>query len=197
MGNRLSKVVTRTGDRGTTGMADGSRRVKNDPRVHCLGEVDELNACIGVALSLLEDGPLQQLLFAVQHDLFDVGAELCQPGKHLILAEYVEGLESSIGEFNARLSELKEFILPGGSPAVASLQLARAVCRRVERSLVTLNDRETVNPVTSRYINRLSDLLFILARAQSLDEGGGKVYWNSKYSRMNRGNKPTEPKSGD
>jgi cob(I)alamin adenosyltransferase len=125
MGNRLTKVYTRTGDQGSTGLADGSRRSKNDPRVHCMGEVDELNACLGLALSLLDDGPLQQLLFSVQHDLFDVGAELCQPGKQLIT------LEKSADEFNARLDELREFILPGGSQAVASLHLARTVCRRV------------------------------------------------------------------
>ncbi len=187
MGNRLTKVYTRTGDQGTTGLADGSRLAKNDPRVHCMGEVDELNACIGLALSLLEDGPAQQVLFAVQHDLFDVGAELCQPGKSLIVDDYVTGLEASADEFNANLSELKEFILPGGSQTVASLQLARTVCRRVERSLVTLNETESVNPLTSQYINRLSDLLFILARAQSHSEDGGEVYWNSKYSRLNRG----------
>lgn len=186
MGKRLTKVVTRTGDKGTTGMADGSRRSKNDARVHCLGEVDELNSSIGVALSLLEDGPLQQLLFAVQHDLFDIGAELCQPDKQLIVAKYVEGLEQSAQQLNDKLPELKEFILPGGSQAIACIQLARAVCRRVERSLVTLNESETVNPVTSQYINRLSDLLFIVARAQSQSEDGGEIYWNSKYSRLSR-----------
>lgn len=186
MGNRLSKVVTRTGDEGITGMADGTRRTKNDPRVHCLGEVDELNAALGVAISLLEDGAIRQLLFALQHDLFDVGAELCQPGKQLITEVYVEGLEASVAEFNAPLPALKEFILPGGSSAVASLQLARAVCRRAERALVTLNQAEVVNPLTRQYFNRLSDLLFILARAQTQAEGGEEVYWNSKYSRLNR-----------
>lgn len=186
MGNRLSKLVTKTGDEGTTGMADGTRRLKNDARVHCLGEVDELNAAIGVAISLLDDGEIQQLLFAVQHDLFDVGAELAQPGKQLITQVYVEGLEASVNEFNEPLPALKEFILPGGSTAVASLQLARAICRRAERALVTLNQAEVVNPLTRQYFNRLSDLLFILARAQSSIEGGGEVYWNSKYSRLNR-----------
>ncbi len=186
MGNRLTKVYTRTGDQGSTGMADGSRRRKNDARVCSMGDIDELNACLGISLSLLEDGPLQQLLFAVQHDLFDIGAELCQPGKSLITDDYVEGLEKSADRFNAELSELKEFILPGGSQAVASLQHARTVCRRVERGLVSLGEVEDLNPATARYINRLSDLLFILARAQSRIEGGGEVYWNSKYSRLNR-----------
>lgn len=187
MGNRLSEIVTRTGDQGTTGMADGSRRPKNDARVHCLGEVDELNASIGVALSLLEDGAAQQLLFAIQHDLFDIGAELCQPGKSLIVEAYVEGLEASAAQLNSNLPRLKEFILPGGTQAVASLQLARCVCRRVERALTELDSKEELNAVTRRYINRLSDLLFILARSQALGDGSGEVYWNSKYSRMNRG----------
>lgn len=187
MGNRLTKVYTRTGDQGTTGLADGSRVAKNDPRVHCMGEIDELNACIGLALSQLEDGPAQQVLFTIQHDLFDIGAELCQPGKQLITEEYVSGLETSADDFNAGLSELKEFILPGGSQVVASLHLARTVCRRVERALVELNDQEPINQVTCRYINRLSDLLFIVSRAQAQGDGSGEVYWNSKYSRLNRG----------
>ncbi len=187
MGNRLTRVYTRTGDAGTTGLADGSRRGKNDQRVHCMGEVDELNACIGIALSLLEDGPAQQTLFAVQHDLFDVGAELCQPGKNLLDADYVSGLEASADSFNAELPELREFILPGGSQTVACLHLARTVCRRVERSLVALAEDERVNPNTQQYVNRLSDLLFILARAQSQQEDGGEVYWNSKFSRLSRG----------
>ena len=187
MGNRLSRLVTRTGDQGSTGMADGSRRAKNDARVHCLGEVDELNAHIGVSLSMLEDGQAQQLLFAIQHDLFDIGAELCQPGKHLIDEAYVVALETSIEELNSGLPELKEFILPGGTPVVASLQLARTVCRRVERGLVELASQESLNPVTCRYINRLSDLLFVLGRAQAFEDGSGEVYWNSKFSRMQRG----------
>ncbi len=186
MGNRLSKLITRTGDEGTTGMADGTRRAKHDARVCCLGEVDELNAAIGVAISLLEDGPVQQLLFAIQHDLFDVGAELCQPGKQLITEAYVAGLEDSVAELNDSLPPLKEFILPGGSTAVASLQLARAICRRSERALVALNQAEVVNPLTRQYFNRLSDLLFVLARTQSREEDCGEVYWNSKYSRLNR-----------
>ena len=186
MGNRLSKVVTRTGDQGSTGMADGSRRDKNDARVHCLGEVDELNAHLGMVLSLLEEGPAQQLLFAIQHDLFDIGAELCQPGKELIGDEYVGAIEQNIEELNAGLPALKEFILPGGNQAIAAIQLARAVCRRVERGLVTLNQEEPSNPATRRYINRLSDLLFVLGRWQANEDGSGEVYWNSKYSRLNR-----------
>ena len=184
MGNRLSRVVTRTGDKGSTGMADGSRRSKDDARVHCLGEIDELNAHLGVSLSLLDDGVTQQTLFAVQHDLFDIGAELCQPGKQLLNESYVDALEARIDEFNANLPPLKEFILPGGTAAVASLQLARTVCRRVERGLVGLADEEASNPETRRYINRLSDLLFVLARAQAHEDGSGEVYWNSRFSRL-------------
>jgi cob(I)alamin adenosyltransferase len=167
-------------------MADGSRRDKNDIRVHCLGEVDELNAHIGVALSLLEDGAAQKMLFAIQHDLFDIGAELCQPGKQLISENYVSALEKSVDELNAGLPPLKEFILPGGTRAIAAIQLARTVCRRVERRLVDLNHQEPSNPVTCRYINRLSDLLFVLGRWQAHEDGSGEVYWNSKFSRLNR-----------
>ncbi len=186
MGKRLTRVVTRTGDDGSTGLADGSRRAKNDVRVVAMGEVDELNALLGVAISRLDDGELQKLLFTIQHDLFDVGAELCQPGKTLLSDDYVAALDSSIAELNASLGELREFILPGGSPAVAVLQLARAVCRRVERALISLADAEPLNPVTRRYFNRLSDLLFIVARAQARMDGSGEVYWNSKYSRLGR-----------
>ena len=187
MGNRLSRVVTRTGDRGSTAMADGSRRAKNDARVHSLGEVDELNAQLGVVLSLLEDEAAQHTLFAIQHDLFDIGAELCQPGKQLITDDYVSALEQTVEVLNADLPSLKEFILPGGTPAVASIQYARTVCRRVERGLIELDSLEKLNPATCRYINRLSDLLFILGRSQAYLDGSGEVYWNSKFSRLNRG----------
>ncbi len=188
MGNRLSAIVTRTGDKGTTGLADGSRRDKNDARVHCLGEVDELNAVVGVVLSQLEDDQLRTVLFSVQHDLFDIGAELCQPGKNLIEAGYVDALEAAAGQFNEHLPPLKEFILPGGSQAVAFMQLSRAVCRRVERSLHSLAKVEELNPVTAQYINRLSDLLFILARYVAFANDGREVYWHSRHSRMNADN---------
>lgn len=184
MGNRLSKIVTRTGDKGTTGMADGSRRSKNDARVHCLGEVDELNASIGVALSFIEDAQIQEVLFAVQHDLFDIGAELCQAGKSLIQQVHVDAIEASVDQFNKPLPALKEFILPGGSQAVAFLHMARTVCRRVERSMVALKELEGMNPTTMQYINRLSDLLFILTRSVAHQDCGSEVYWRSKYSRL-------------
>ncbi len=118
--------------------------------------------------------------------MFDVGAELCQPGKRLLTDDYVAALDAKLAGLNAALPELREFILPGGSPAVAELQLARAICRRVERSLISLADVEALNPATRRYFNRLSDLLFIVARAQARVDGSGEVYWNSKYSRLGR-----------
>lgn len=186
MGNRLSAIVTRTGDEGTTGMADGSRRNKQDNRVHCLGEVDELNTTIGVALSFLDDEAVRSVLFAIQHDLFDIGAELCQPGKALIESIYVNEIETVASQFNEPLPPLKEFILPGGSQSVAFLQLARAVCRRVERSLHNLKEQEELNPVTAQYINRLSDLLFILARHVAFQQDGKEVYWHSQFSRLNK-----------
>jgi len=186
MGNRLSAIVTRTGDEGSTGLADGSRRAKNDIRVHCLGEVDELNAVIGLTLNAIEDDQILQVLTLIQHDLFDVGAELCQPGKSLIQAIHVDAIESAAAEFNATLPPLKEFILPAGSQATAYLHLARTVCRRVERSLVALKTEEKLNPITTQYVNRLSDLLFILARSVAMQNDGTEVYWQSKYSRLNQ-----------
>lgn len=186
MGNRLSEIVTRTGDQGTTGMADGSRLNKTDLRVQALGEVDELNACIGVALSSLEEGSIRQLLFEIQHDLFDIGAELCQPGKTLIDEGYVDYLETQVETYNNDLPRLKDFILPGGSAAVAGLQLARAVCRRVERCLISMNESHAVNMCTRQYLNRLSDLLFIMARSQARVANENEIYWNSKYSRAGR-----------
>lgn len=165
-------------------MADGSRRSKNDVRVHCLGDVDELNAAIGLAISFLGEIPHKQVLIAVQHDLFDIGAELCQPGKSLIKQLHVDSIEASAKTFNDKLPALKEFILPGGSQSVAFLHLARTICRRVERSLVLLKESENTNPVTSQYINRLSDLLFIFARSVASLEPGSEVYWQSKFSRQ-------------
>ena len=188
MGNRLSAIVTRTGDKGSTGMADGSRRSKCDSRVHCLGEIDELNAMIGVVLSHIDDKPARDILFSIQHDLFDIGAELCQPGKSLIDSGYVDALENAAGNFNKPLPPLKEFILPGGSASVAFLQLARTVCRRAERSLHNLAAGEGVNSFTTQYINRLSDLLFILSRHVAFKIDGEEIYWQSRFSRMKKDN---------
>jgi len=184
MGQRLSKIVTKTGDDGTTGLADGSRRKKNDIRIHCLGEVDELNAIIGICSSLIQHQQVQTTLLQIQHDLFDLGAELCQPLKELISTEHVEQVQQQAELLNQNLPALTEFILPAGSIKLSNLHLARTVCRRVERSLVTLNDSEKVNPYSLIYLNRLSDLLFILTRYLARETDIDEVYWQSRYSRI-------------
>lgn len=183
MGNRLSKIVTRTGDDGSTGLADGSRRRKNDIRIHCLGEVDELNASIGVLISSIEKTELRDMLLRIQHDLFDLGAELSQPGKCLLNAEYLTYLEQNIEQMNARLPQLKEFILPGGSTLISQVHLTRTLCRRVERRFVALQQQEAMNAVSLSYINRLSDLFFILARYIGQLSGQAEIYWQSQYAR--------------
>ena len=165
MGHRLSKIYTRTGDGGTTGLADGSRVAKDSARIHALGEVDELNSSIGllcVEESLPED--LRKALLDIQHDLFDLGGELAIPGHTAIAAGQVKRLEELLDACNAHLSPLKEFILPGGTRSAAQAHLARTVCRRAERALVTLAQIETVSEPSRQYLNRLSDLLFVLAR---------------------------------
>ena len=186
MGNRLSKIVTRTGDAGTTGLGDGSRVDKDSPRIDALGEVDELNSLIGVlrasALPPVVEARVQEVLSVVQHDLFDLGGELCIPGAATMKTEQVAQLEAWAEEFNARLTPLKEFILPGGTPAAAHAHLARTVCRRAERSVVRLAHHETVSDHARQYLNRLSDLLFILGRSLNKEAGGSDVLW-----RHNRG----------
>ncbi len=184
MGKRLSKIVTRTGDQGTTVLADGSRRAKNDPLIQCLGDIDELNSWIGLVLSQVEDQSARELLLRVQHDLFDLGAELSLPGEHKLSALYVEYLEQQIDQLNQSLQPLEEFILPGGSGLLGNLHLARCVCRRSERSLVDLHLQQQQNPVSLQYINRLSDLLFVLARFLGNSNGLKETYWQSQYSRI-------------
>lgn len=184
MGNRLSSIITKTGDDGSTMLGDGSRRLKNDIRIQCLGEVDELNSLLGLLGSWLDDVDITQLLLQLQHDLFDIGAELSQPDKILITQDYLKFVEQKAEFYNASLPALKEFILPGGSTAIAYLHLARTQCRRVERSFVTLAQQQTLNPQSLRYMNRLSDLLFILARYTALQDGHREIYWQSKYSRQ-------------
>jgi cob(I)alamin adenosyltransferase len=185
MGNRLSTIVTRTGDKGTTGLADGSRRDKRDLRIHSLGDVDELNASIGIVICHISDESIREILHRIQHDLFDIGAELCQPDKSLITQTYIDALEHSAEKYNSDLPPLKEFILPGGGADSAFLHQSRTICRRVERGLAMLKAEESVNSLTAAYINRLSDLLFILARTAARLQGGKEVNWQSKYSRTN------------
>ncbi len=177
MGYRLSKIYTRTGDLGTTGLGDGSRVSKNDPRVDCTGDIDELNSQLGVLLSLELSSELRSVLVDIQHDLFDLGGELSVPGHKLIEQEQVEKLEGMLDRFNEQLEPLANFILPGGVPAAAACHVARAVCRRAERKFVTLMEQQTVNPEGLKYLNRLSDLLFVAARIINRDAGAPDVLW--------------------
>jgi cob(I)alamin adenosyltransferase len=178
LGNRLSKIYTRTGDDGTTGLGDGSRVPKDDPRVEAYGCVDETNSAIGVLLAVPGlPGDVAELLTRVQHELFDLGGELCIPGHRAIDAARVQALEDALDAFNDRLPPLKEFILPGGGPAAAACHLARAICRRAERRSWTLARAQDVAPEPLRYLNRLSDLLFVLARVLARHENGAEVLW--------------------
>jgi cob(I)alamin adenosyltransferase len=178
MGNRLSKIYTRTGDDGTTGLGDGSRVAKESLRVEAYGSVDETNSAIGVVLGTAELPPeIRRCLTEVQHDLFDLGGELCIPGNLMVTAAYVERLEKELDDFNAALPPLKDFILPGGGPAAAACHVARAVCRRAERRCWSLARAESVAPDALIYLNRLSDLLFVLARVLARAAAGGEVIW--------------------
>lgn len=176
-GNRLSKIVTRTGDAGTTGLGDGSRTTKDSLRIDAIGEIDELNSSLGVLLT--EDLParVRAALLDVQHDLFDLGGELCLPGMEIIKDAQVARLEALAEEFNHDLPMLKEFILPGGTRPAALAHLSRTVCRRAERSMVRLHHAEALSEAARRYVNRLSDLLFILGRLLNRAGGRGDVLW--------------------
>jgi cob(I)alamin adenosyltransferase len=178
MGNRLSRIYTRTGDDGTTGLGDGTRVPKDSLRVEAYGTVDELNSAIGVLLAKPGIPPaVEACLTEVQHELFDLGGELCIPGHHAITAGQVTRLERSLDEFNDSLPPLKEFILPGGGPAAAACHLARAIARRAERRVCTLAKAEKVSAEVTSYLNRLSDLLFVLARVLARHERGVEVLW--------------------
>ncbi len=184
MGNRLSKIYTRTGDDGTTGLGDGTRVPKDHPRVEAYGTVDELNSALGALLALPGLPPAAQgALAAIQHELFDLGAELCIPGHRIIQAAHVEALERLLDDFNAPLPPLKEFILPGGGPAAAACHLARTIARRAERRVCTLARTESVAPQVTQYLNRLSDLLFVLARVLARHEHGAEVLWRHERGR--------------
>ncbi len=177
MGHRLSKIYTRTGDDGTTGLGDGMRVRKNDPRVEAYGTVDELNSHVGVVLAQSLPDAVRHCLVAIQHDLFDLGGELCLPDHHPINQRYCLRLEQQIDRFNADLPALKEFILPAGSLGAAHCHVARTVCRRAERCLVTLQEQHPVSGDVLTYLNRLSDLLFVLARICARHENGQEVLW--------------------
>lgn len=183
MGNRLTRIYTRTGDDGETGLGDGSRLSKCSPRIEAIGEVDELNCALGVLLAKALPEAVRDALVAIQHDLFDLGGELAAPGVQLLAPGRVAWLEQTIDRFNAHLPPLKEFILPGGGEAAAVCHLARAVCRRAERRLVGLDREETLRPVLLEYVNRLSDLLFVLGRVLAREAGQGEVLWRSPRAR--------------
>jgi len=176
MGHRLSKIYTRTGDDGSTGLGDGSRVAKDSLRVEAFGTVDELNSHIGLVLAYDIPPALRGTLSEIQHLLFDLGGELCMPGHRFITAENSTWLEESLDKLNDNLPMLKEFILPGGSAPAAACQIARTVCRRAERLMVGLARTETVEPEALAFINRLSDYLFVAARVLAR-EGGGEVLW--------------------
>ena len=176
-GNRLSKIVTRTGDAGTTGLGDGTRTTKDSLRIDAMGEVDELNSGLGVLLCEELPDNVRTALLDIQNDLFDLGGELCLPGMEVMKDVQVSRLEELAEEFNANLPMLKEFILPGGTRAAALAHLSRTVCRRAERAMVRLHSAEPVSDAARRYINRLSDLLFILGRVLNRAGGRGDVLW--------------------
>lgn len=177
MGNRLSKIYTRTGDKGETGLGDGSRVDKDSLRVEAYGTVDEVNSAVGLVLAADLPAPVRDCLTRVQHELFDLGGELCMPGYTLVPDSYVEGLEASLDAFNEDLPPLKDFILPGGSEAAARCHIARTVTRRAERRVISLSHNEAVNEASIRYLNRLSDLLFVIARVLARHDGGSEVLW--------------------
>ena len=181
MGHRLSKIYTRTGDDGSTGLGDGARVPKEHLRVEAYGTVDEANSAVGVVLAVpgLPAGVVAALT-EIQHDMFDLGGELCIPGHRAITAAYVERLERTLDGFNENLPPLKDFILPGGGPAAAACHVARTVTRRAERRVWALARAESVAPEVPQYLNRLSDLLFVIARVLARHENGSEVLWQRR-----------------
>ncbi len=183
MANRLSKIYTRTGDMGTTGLGDGTRVAKDSLRVVAMGDVDELNSVLGLLLTEPISASIRDCLTSIQHDLFNMGGEICMPGYALIKAERVAALETILDSWNDTLPALKEFILPGGSRAAAYCHLARTVCRRAERQMHTLNSHEKITEISLQYINRLSDLLFVLCRILNSEAGMPDVLWNNEFKK--------------
>ena len=183
MANRLTKIYTRTGDSGDTGLADGSRVAKDAPRIEALGAIDELNSSIGVLLAEALPEDLHACLTEVQNDLFDLGGELSVPGHPILAESHVTQLEAALDKFNAALPALKDFILPGGSRAGALAHVARTVCRRAERRVVTLARTESVPTLACPYLNRLSDLLFVASRVLNRHAGGADVLWQPGKNR--------------
>ncbi len=183
MGNRLSKIYTRTGDDGSTGLGDGSRTTKDSMRVEAFGTVDELNSAIGLVRSFARQQQVDECLEQVQHQLFNIGGELCAPGLTLLADNQVELLEQQLDAFNDTLPPLKEFILPGGGPAAAHAHLARTICRRCERRVLSLSREAPLNEPVLHYLNRLSDLLFVIARILSRTDAEPEVQWDHERGR--------------
>ena len=183
MGHRLTKIYTRTGDAGDTGLGDGTRVPKDSPRVHALGEIDELKSALGLLLAEELPAGIRAALADIQHDLFDLGGEVCIPGHASMGDAQVARLEALLDELNKDLPPLKEFILPGGTPPASLAHLARTVCRRAERALVSLSRAEPVGTAARKYLNRLSDLLFVLGRALNRAGGGSDVLWQPGKSK--------------
>jgi len=177
MGHRLSKIYTRTGDKGETGLGDGSRIAKDSLRIEAIGTADELNCTIGMILAHSLPDEVNICLQGIQHDLFDLGSELCVPNYNKLSSEYVTRLEETLDDFNTDLPMLKEFILPAGGKATSACHLARAICRRAERRVITLNSDEPISPHVISYLNRLSDLLFVISRVLARHENGSEVLW--------------------
>jgi len=179
VGNRLTKIYTRTGDEGTTGLGDGERVSKTSPRVVAYGTSDELNSVIGMIISCGVSAPTRELLTEIQHQLFDLGGELCIPGHQVLAQQHIDWLERHLDQLNDDLPVLKDFILPGGNQAAATCHLARTVCRRAERCVIELGEEEALPAFSVAYLNRLSDLLFVLARVLARVDGGSEVLWNN------------------
>ena len=179
MGNRLSQIATRTGDNGTTGLGNNERVSKDNLRVRAMGDVDELNSHIGMLLCERMAEPVRELLIDVQHELFNLGGELSIPGFELLKPEALVQLDEALEHYNAQLPKLQEFILPAGTRAASQAHVCRTVARRAEREVVALGNAQTVNDAPRQYLNRLSDLMFVLARVLNRQDGGDDVYWKS------------------
>ncbi|WP_272970382.1 cob(I)yrinic acid a,c-diamide adenosyltransferase [Comamonas terrigena] len=180
MGNRLTQIATRTGDDGSTGLGDNTRVSKNSLRPHAMGDVDELNSHIGLLLCEPLPQDVRELLGDVQHQLFNLGGELSMPGYELLKGDGLLQLDNALAQYNAQLPRLVEFILPAGTRAAAQAHVCRTVARRAERQVVALQEVETMRPAPRQYLNRLSDLLFVLARVLNRMDGGDDVYWKSE-----------------
>src|SRR4051812_70263 len=183
MAHRLSKITTRTGDGGETGLGDGTRVPKSSPRVRALGDIDELNSALGLVIAEEPPADIAEALGQIQHDLFDLGGEVSIPGHSMLRDAQIERLEARIEAWNGELSPLKEFILPGGTRAAAAAHLARTICRRAERSVVELHETDKVSGAALRYLNRLSDLLFIAGRRLNRAAGRGDVQWRHERNK--------------